>query len=356
MWMIFKQPLFFLGFLLSGIPNFSCTTFLLSQDGQYVFGRNYDWVTGSGLVATNLRGIQKFSFTESGKNLKWVSRYGSITFNQYGKEFPTGGMNEKGLVVELMWLDGSVYPKPDHRPGLGVLQWIQFQLDNSATIDEVVATDELVRIDEDGNTPLHYLIADSTGKAAAIEFLNGKMVVHSGDGLPYAVLTNTRYDYSLEAVKDVNTGNLRSPSGIQDNSLERFAHACSMVRKLGNAGKVTLVDYAFNILNKVSQGDFTKWSIVYDISKRKIHFRTEENTRIRIVDFKSFDFDCTSLSKVIDINGHASGNIAQLFETFNSKLNREIIEKSIAESSSRVPIPDAIKEKLVKFPERLQCQ
>jgi choloylglycine hydrolase len=26
----------------------------------------------------------------------WTSRYGSITFNQYGREFPSGGINEKG--------------------------------------------------------------------------------------------------------------------------------------------------------------------------------------------------------------------------------------------------------------------
>ena len=65
-----------------------------------------------------------------GNTISWVSQYGSITFNQYGKEFPTGGMNEKGLVVELMWLDGTIYPQPDERPAIGVLQWIQYQLDN----------------------------------------------------------------------------------------------------------------------------------------------------------------------------------------------------------------------------------
>ena len=66
-----------------------------------IFGRNYDWVTGEGIVSTNLRGLQKTSLQMGdGSALNWVSNYGSITFNQYGKEFPTGGMNEKGLVVE----------------------------------------------------------------------------------------------------------------------------------------------------------------------------------------------------------------------------------------------------------------
>ena len=84
--------------------------------------------------------------TQDGETISWVSKYGSITFNQYGKEFPTGGMNEKGLVVELMWLDETRYPEPDQRGVLNVLQWIQYQLDNSQTIDEVIASDKKIRI------------------------------------------------------------------------------------------------------------------------------------------------------------------------------------------------------------------
>ena len=94
------------GFLLS--PAYPCTTFFIQRNGQMVFGRNYDWITGNGMICTNHRGLYKTSFPNSdGKTISWQSLYGSITFNQYGKEFPTGGMNEKGLVVELMWLDGS---------------------------------------------------------------------------------------------------------------------------------------------------------------------------------------------------------------------------------------------------------
>ena len=40
-------------------------------------------------------------------------KYGAIFFNQFGREFPMGGMNEAGLVVELMWLDETVFPSPD---------------------------------------------------------------------------------------------------------------------------------------------------------------------------------------------------------------------------------------------------
>src|SRR5678809_1302493 len=134
----------------------ACTTFFITKNGQLVLGRNYDWVTDAGMVCTNLKGLSKISMkTENGETISWVSKYGSITFNQYGKEFPTGGMNEKGLVVELMWLDGTRYPKKDQRPSVGVLQWIQYQLDDCETVKEVIKTDAVLRINGDG-TPLHY--------------------------------------------------------------------------------------------------------------------------------------------------------------------------------------------------------
>jgi penicillin V acylase-like amidase (Ntn superfamily) len=73
----------------------ACTTFFLKKNGQMVFGKNYDWITGTGSINTNLRGLQKSSLPlDNGNMLKWISRYGSVTFNQYGKEFPNGGMNE----------------------------------------------------------------------------------------------------------------------------------------------------------------------------------------------------------------------------------------------------------------------
>ena len=60
----------------------------INKEGKMVFGRNYDWVSGSGMVNTNLRGLAKTSFPmQEGKTISWVSKYGSMTFNQYGKNF-----------------------------------------------------------------------------------------------------------------------------------------------------------------------------------------------------------------------------------------------------------------------------
>src|SRR4030095_7223814 len=203
----------------------ACTTFFINKNGQMVFGRNYDWITDEGMVCTNLKGLSNTSMqTENGETTSWISQYGSITFNQYGKEFPTGGMNEKGLVVELMWLDETKYPAADYRPAIGVLQWIQYQLDNCTSIEEIIVTDKQLRISPTGTTPLHYLVADANGKAATIEFLNGKMVIHKGNDLTFPVLTNSTYNESVNSVKNSSTNS--------NNSLERFGEACKMIQQL----------------------------------------------------------------------------------------------------------------------------
>src|SRR6186713_3343821 len=330
--------------------SYACTTFFINKNGQMVFGRNYDWVTDAGMVCTNLKGLSKTSMkTENGETISWLSKYGSITFNQYGKEFPTGGMNEKGLVVELMWLDETKYPAADNRPAMGVLQWIQYQLDNCITIDEIIATDKKIRISPTGNTPLHYLVADANGKVATIEFLNGKMVVHRGSGLSFPVLTNNTYDESVTSVKNSSSNG--------NNSLERFGEACKMIQRL-NTNNTTkpLTDYAFDMLGEVAQGDFTKWSIVYDITNKTIQFKTNRFKQIKTISFSAFDFNCSSTAKVWDMNQKASGSVNNLFQNFNNGINKRIVETAAKESETNVSISQENRERLWQYALKIKCQ
>lgn len=329
----------------------ACTTFFICKKGEMIFGRNYDWVSGSGMVCTNQRGLQKTSLsTDDGPAISWVSTYGSITFNQWGKEFPMGGMNERGLVVELMWLDETQYPKPDSRPSVDCLQWIQYQLDRSATINDVIATDAVLRIASTGTAPLHYLIADATGHAAVIEFLNGKMVVHKDADLPVAALTNSIYKES-QAKTAINT----APS-FADGSLERFATACSMVNRFEKQDiNIPIVDYAFDILATVAQPN-TQWSIVYDLKNKKIHFRSSDFGQIKIVDFSQFDFSCTTKPKTFAINQKQQGDVSGLFQPFTAEANRAVLEKTARESYSQWQLSDRGKETLLEYSAKIKCE
>ena len=329
---MFRNTILAIAFLAYCGPVIACTTFVIDHSGQRVFGRNYDWVTGNGLVCVNQRGLSKTSQPQpDGKTISWVSRYGSISFNQYGKEFPTGGMNEKGLVVELMWLDGTGYPEADDRPAIGVLQWIQYQLDNSASVEDVISSDKSLRISKQG-TPLHYLVADAMGHTATIEFLDGKMVVHQGKDLPYPVLTNNRYGESISRV----SGSGASEAAFRDNSLERFAKACNLVKHYASQPTETnAVDYAFKILAEVAQGSHTKWRIVYDMNKKEVHFRTLDFPSVKTVSFSNFDFSCGAPALSWTMNQPGSGNIGKLFGEFTLRQNQELVERSAEETRSQ---------------------
>jgi hypothetical protein len=47
------------------------------------------------------------------------------------EENSSGGINEAGLAVELMWLDDAEYPADPRIPSFGTLEWIQYQLDQA---------------------------------------------------------------------------------------------------------------------------------------------------------------------------------------------------------------------------------
>jgi penicillin V acylase-like amidase (Ntn superfamily) len=335
------------------LPSFACTTFFINKDGQLVFGRNYDWVTETGVVHTNLRDQVKTSLPlGNGKTTSWISKWGSITFNQYGKEFPNGGMNEKGLVIELMWLDKSEYPKTDERPPFSVLQWIQYQLDNCSSVEEVLATDQSIRVVSNG-APQHYLVADANGNVATIEFLGGMMTVHKGTDLPYPVLSNSTYEESIKAIPK----GASATKELKDNSLERFRTACSLVQQYQTVKtSKRAVDFAFDILGKVAQGDFTKWSIVYDITNKKIHFRTNRYAEEKIVDINAFDLSCNAKPLSFDMNQHLGGMVNDSFQTVSFEKNKQKLMQAFKESRSEVQIPVVLQEAMAVLASETKCK
>ena len=333
----------------------ACTTFLVHKDGKLAFGRNYDWITDVGMVCTNLRGLAKTSLPWTEKTtISWVSKYGSLTCNQYGKEFPTGGMNEKGLVVEMMWMEGARYPSPDQRAALNVLQWIQYQLDNCATTEEVIATDAMVRLTPVGNPPVHYLVADAAGNAATIEFLNGKMVVHRGRDLPLPVLTNTDYATSSKIRRDSAAN---KAAGFNDNSIQRFATACSMIEEYyANDSKQPLIDFSFGVLYNTSNEDFTKWSIVYDISGKRVYFTSRTSPRLKWIEYSDVDFECGTASLNMDMNQLINGNVFSYLIPFTNKSNAEILQRAAAASKDRIPITEADIRRDVEYAGAIKCK
>lgn len=314
----------------------ACTTFVLKHANQLVFGRNLDWTSDNGIVVVNKRNVRKVSIVfPPDKPFEWTSKYGSISFNQFGKEFPFGGINETGLVIEIM-VAKAEYPYFDQRAVVNELQWIQYHLDNSKTIDDVINSDAYLRI-RPMSQELHFLICDKQGEVAVIEFKNQKMVVYRGEKLPYPVLENDPYDVSLK--------------NYNDNYDCRFKKVVDMLKKYQPENDSSIIDYSFEILDKVLLDG--SWTIVYDIRHMKIYFKTTTNLKIKVIDFEKFNFDCKSESLIYDLRFVSHGNIDHLFSPFNNELNKEKVLDAVKVTEVKLP-PNTL-EKFLEYYKSCEC-
>ncbi len=328
----------------------ACTTFCLDRDGNLLYGKNYDWNVDDGLVILNKSRVSKTALPDSSSQPgQWTSKYGSVSFNQYGRELPSGGMNEAGLVIEVMWLNQTEYPTADSRPVIGTLQWIQYQLDNFSTVKEVIDSDSRIRVR--GTAKVHYLVCDKRGNCVTIEFIDGKLVYHIKETLPLKTLANSPYAKSIGFFHEQEESAMPGGNG----SLQRFVRASNLVKSYNPETSKPAVDYAFDILENVAQGDHTKWSIVYDIPNRRIYFGTFANPKTRYVDLQSLDFSCDTAVKVLDINADLSGNISEHFIDYTTRINRDLIGNAYGKTTFLQGIPAEILDRLSRYPESTTC-
>jgi penicillin V acylase-like amidase (Ntn superfamily) len=150
--------------LLASLAEACTRVVYLGPGNNIITARSMDWKKD---LATNLwilpRGMARTG--ETGPNsIKWTSKYGSVVATGYDIT-TTDGVNEAGLMANLLWLVESEYPKFDQtKPGLTIAAWAQYVLDNFATVGEAVnaLSDEPFTIVTD------YVPGDPTGDPAFV--------------------------------------------------------------------------------------------------------------------------------------------------------------------------------------------
>jgi choloylglycine hydrolase len=316
----------------------SCSSFVLSRGDTLLVGHNLDdYVEVPGLIVVNPRGLSKENVTfedikssnrsTSALRLSWVSRYGSVTYNVFGREFPDGGMNEAGLYVGEMTLAGTVWPKEPRLPRMYHHQWIQYLLDNFKTVDE--ATASLSKALPEGHCQWHFFLADRGGSAAVVEFLKGKPVVYAGEALPYKILCNDLYDAELKDLVNYDGfGGAKKPEPCYEREDPRFRWAAVMLRDFDEMRPAVV--HAFAVLKRLDLGN-NKWAIVYDIPNTRMYVRTSLASKVRWVDFDSLDFACSKPLRALDINRDLEGNVAKDFKVLTEAWNKDAIAKAWAE-------------------------
>ena len=302
-------------------------------EGMIVTGRTMDWKEDP---QTNLyifpRGIEKKG-AESVSTIHWTSKYGSIVAAGYDIGI-CDGMNEKGLVANLLFLPESVYEtKNDVRPVMGLSIWTQYVLDNFATVDEAVKElkKDKFKIDAPDlpngvKSRLHLAISDSTGNNAIIEYLDGQVSIY--EGKQYQVLTNSpAYNLQL-AINDYwkQIGGLNMLPGTNRSS-DRFARASFYINAVTQtADPYIAVPTVFSVIRNVSVPygistpdsphiSSTRWRSVCDQKDLVYYFEKTIPMVVMHINLNEIDFSKGSGERVLKLTDgkNYEGNVTNEF-------------------------------------------
>lgn len=182
----------------------ACTrTLYVGADNTVITGRNMDWDEDMSSNLWVFPAGMKRNGAAGANSIEWTSRFGSVVASGY-EAGSADGMNEKGLVANLLYLAESKYAAAAAgRPNLSIVAWPQYVLDNYATVAEAVEalrrepfTVVAPTLPNGAPSALHLSISDPSGDSAIFEYVDGKLVIHHGK--KYTVMTNSpTYDQQL---------------------------------------------------------------------------------------------------------------------------------------------------------------
>ncbi|MCP4573510.1 MAG: hypothetical protein GY838_14225 [bacterium] len=308
----------------------ACTSFLL-EDGDdlyFVHSLNQGSVPAvDGAAYLNPRGARKdgYSFAalfdpedDSGPELFWRSRYGSVTFSPLGKEMPDGGLNEAGLFIWEMGFD-TEYPVDETVPTLFQMQWMQYQLDNYTTVDEVL--DNLHRVTLDG-WGWHYFVADTAGRTAIIDFPDGRPEIFTGPAMPVPVCGNSYYPEAMRWLTEHEGFGGDLPYRQEFSEIPRFITGVKRLQEFDGADPVP---FCFETLQAMSVN--VRWSVVFDVTRGTAHFNTNLDHGIRSFAFGPEDYAEGRETMMLDMNTPGPGDVKDRFVPFTLAADEVYMEQ-----------------------------
>ncbi len=310
-------------------------------DGLVITARSMDWRDE---IPANLwlfpRGMERHGAVGP-NSVTWTSRYGSIVTSAFDIA-STDGMNEAGLVANLLWLAESGYPEygPDMQ-GLSIAAWVQYVLDNFASVEEAVAalrSESFVVVSADipGTdrfATLHLSISDASGDNAIFEYIDGELVIHHG--MAYTVMTNSPVFGQQLALNEYwrQIGGLTMLPGT-NRAADRFVRASFYMDAIPRTSDERVaVASAFSVIRNVSVPfgissaeepniSSTRWRSVSDHKNLVYYFETALTPNTFWVDMKQVDFGAGNPVRKLTLENHevyagnalASFGVSEAFE------------------------------------------
>jgi hypothetical protein len=243
--------------------DFSCSLFVaLGSPTGMVYGRNFDWEYSPALLLFTdpPDGYASVSMADmtfldispqqanSAANLLATSEEALLS----APALPFDGMNEYGLTIGMAALPEEFVDDASYDPALpdiGSIGIIRQVLDHARNVDEAVSMFKDYNILFSGGPPIHYLIADPSGKAVLVEFYQNEMIVMQN-----------------EAAWHLATNHLRCIAEGDGNCYRYHRLYDQLNAANGRLDSTT----AMQLLSYVNQ-DITQWSVVYDLSSGDVN-------------------------------------------------------------------------------------
>lgn len=318
--------------------SYSCTRVLDNTDSLGpVVGRNEDWFQD---MFTDFvifpRGVVHRENVK-GEALSWTSKYGSLVSTVY--DLPLGdGLNEKGLSAHILALNSDYGARDESRPGVLISEWLQFYVDNFATVDEAVAftkkhdfqlVDNLPEVVPGQKTNIHLAIEDATGDSAIFEYEKGHVTI--SQSRKYLVMTNdpVYHDQVKNLKRYTGFGGTLSIPGSSGSS-DRFVRASYDVNYGAPVTSSSLkvrkmfltMGHAVQPMHAQARMS-TLWTSVTDLKNLRYYFHSNDRLNTIYVDLNQFHFDDPHLQlQKLDLASHSdnpefSGEVSGFFVPFS---------------------------------------
>lgn len=314
-------------FIMNSLPAHSCTGIKVqSKDGATIFARTLEF--GTPLKSDILFVPRGQTWTspapDNQKGMTWQNKYAYLGPNAFDEKMLIGGINEKGLYIGGFWFPNiAEYPAPVGKDTSRIVDPSMISsliLGTCSTIEEAqnkIKEIEIVGVEFKplGKVlPMHWIVMDNKGNAIVIEPINGKIVVLNNT---VGVFTNSPpFEWHLQNLSNyINlTADNSDPKKLNGYNTTPIGEGTGM---LGLPGDVTppsrfvraaffsnastpmqTADEALNqalmlisnisiakglVKNSSSVADYTQWTAVYDLKRRRCYVRTYSNQDIRVV-------------------------------------------------------------------------
>ncbi|MBX2953885.1 MAG: linear amide C-N hydrolase [Leadbetterella sp.] len=245
------------------LPDFGCSTFAAqTPDGDYIFGRNFDFKPTPILVLK--------TYPESG--------YASVStvdldFLGYGNHnlptdagfldkavilasayAPMDGINEKGLSIAVLQIFDEPTRQSTGKLGLTTSTAIRMVLDKAATVDEAINLLKQYDMNASAGSNYHFQLADASGNTAIVEYINNEMkILEQAQCATNFLLTPGQWNDKGEGYDRYDT--LKATLGRTKNTLTE------------QEGMMLLKSVVLN-----DEGWPTQWSAVFNNTRKTINY------------------------------------------------------------------------------------